>query len=28
VQDVAVYGSVCSVDQEDQRPTHDSNLQK
>jgi hypothetical protein len=28
VQDVAVYGSVCGVDQEDQRPTHESNLPK
>jgi hypothetical protein len=28
VQDVAVNGSVCGVDQEDQHPTHDSNLQK
>jgi hypothetical protein len=28
VQDVAVHGAMCGVDQEDQRPTHDSNLRK
>jgi hypothetical protein len=28
VQDVAVHGAMCGIDQEDQRPTHDSNFRK